>query len=142
MKVLLILLFGLISFGTSAQKESELILTINTQLDEGVVKKDIAFLQKHYADDFVFTHGGGLVEDKSRWIKNVSNPDSKFVSRVHDSTSVELHGDVALVTGKMAIVRKDKDKDVAYGLKYIRVYRKNKNVWQMISHRTTHYWNQ
>ncbi len=142
MKLFSILLFGLISFGTLAQKDSELLLMINTQLDEGVVKKDIAFLQKHYADDFVFTHGGGLVEDKSRWIKNVSNPESKFVSRVHDSTSVELHGDVALVVGKMAIVRKDKDKEVAYGLKYIRVYRKNKNVWQMISHRTTHYWSE
>lgn len=141
-KLFSILLFGLISFGALAQNDSELLLAINTQLDEGVVKKDIAFLQKHYADDFVFTHGGGLVEDKARWIKNVSNPDSKFVSRVHDSTSFELHGDVALVVGKMAIVRKDKDKEVAYGLKYIRVFRKNKNVWQMISHRTTHYWNE
>ena len=76
MKVFSILLFVFISFGTLAQKDSELLLTINAQLDEGVVKKDIAFLQKHYADDFVFTHGGGLVEDKSRWIRNVSNPDS------------------------------------------------------------------
>lgn len=141
MKLFSILMLGMVSFVALSQNDSELLITINAQLDESVVKKDIAFLQKHYADDFVFTHGGGLVEDKSRWIKNVSNPDSKFVSRMHDSTSVELHGDVALVVGKMAIVRKDKDKEVAYGLKYIRVFRKNKNVWQMISHRTTHYWN-
>lgn len=142
MKVFLFLILGLIFFETHSQTDSELLLRINSQIDERVVKKDISFLQKHYADDFVFTHGGGLVEDKSSWIKNVSNPNSKFVSRVHDSTSVELHGDVALVIGKMAITRKDKDKEVAYGLKYIRVYRKNKNVWQMISHRTTHYWNE
>lgn len=142
MKVFLFLILGLIFFETHSQTDSELLLRINAQIDEGVVKKDISFLQKHYADDFVFTHGGGLVEDKSSWIKNVSNPNSKFVARVHDSTSVELHGDVALVIGKMAITRKDKDKEVAYGLKYIRVYRKNKNVWQMISHRTTHYWNE
>jgi ketosteroid isomerase-like protein len=140
MKLFSVILLGLISYGALAQKDSALLLTINSQLDEGVVKKDIPFLQKHYADDFVFTHGGGLVEDKSSWIKNVSSPNSKFISRTHDSTSVELHGNVALVTGKMEIVRKDKDKEVAYGLRYIRVYRKNKNVWQMISHRTTHYW--
>jgi ketosteroid isomerase-like protein len=129
------------NFITLAQKDQELLLNINTQLDEAVVNKDIAYLEKYYAHDFVFTHGSGLVEDKSRWIKNVSNPESKFVSRVHDSTSVEFHQDVALVTGRMVIVRKDKVKEATYRLKYIRIYRKDKNVWKMISHRTTHYWN-
>jgi ketosteroid isomerase-like protein len=141
MKLFTIFLFGLISFMALAQEESKLLLTINAQLDNAVVKKDIPFMQMYYADDFVFTHGGGLVEDKAHWIKSVSNPESKFVSRSHDSTSVELHGNIALVVGKMAIVRMDKDKEVAYGLKYIRVFRKNQNSWQMISHRTTHYWN-
>jgi len=66
---------------------------------------------------------------------------STFISRVQDSTTVELHDDVALVTGKVEITRLDKDINVGYGIWYIRVYRKKMDVWQIISHRTTKMWN-
>jgi ketosteroid isomerase-like protein len=140
MKAFSILLCILIYQGVYAQKDSELLLSINAQMEEAVVKKNIPFLEKHLAEDFVFTHGTGYVDDKASWIKSVSNPNSRFLSRVQDSTAVELHGDIVLAIGKIEIVRKDKDKEVAYGIRYIRVYRKNKNVWQMISHRSTHHW--
>jgi ketosteroid isomerase-like protein len=141
MKAFSIFLFLLIYQGVNAQNEGVLLQSINAQIDEAVVKKNIPFLEKHFADDFMFTHGTGQIDNKSSWIKSVSNPDSRFVSRIHDSTSVELHGDVALVIGKLEIVRKGKDNESAYGIRYIRVYRKNKDIWQMISHRSTHYWN-
>jgi len=134
------LLLLLIYHGAFAQRDSEILLSINAQVDEAVVKKNIDVLEKHYADDFVFTHGTGFIEGKASWIKNVANPNTKFVSRVQDSTTVELHNDVALVIGKIEITRKDKDKNIAYGIWYIRVYRKKNNLWQMISHRTTREW--
>lgn len=124
----------------SAQEVQHHVLSINAQIDEAVVKKDIPFLEKHYADDFVFTHGTGYVEGKASWIKNVGDPNIKFISRIQDSTSVEMHGDVALVVGKVNIKRKDTDKEVSYGIWYIRIYRLNQSIWQMISHRTTKEW--
>jgi ketosteroid isomerase-like protein len=135
-----ILLLLLICHVVHAQSNSEVLLSINAQIDEAVVKKNVAILEKYYADDFVFTHGTGFVEGKASWIKNVANPNRQYNSRVQDSTTVELHGDVALVIGKIEIKRMDKDKKVSYGIWYIRVYRKNTDVWQMISHRTTGEW--
>jgi ketosteroid isomerase-like protein len=135
-----ILFLLLIYQGAFAQRDSEVLLSINAHIDEAVVKKNIELLEKHYADDFVFTHGTGFVEGKASWIKNVGNPNTQFVSRVQDSTTVELHGDVALVIGKIEITRKDLDKNIAYGIWYIRVYRKKNDLWQMISHRTTREW--
>lgn len=140
MRAFLILLFILVCRGVHAQPDRETLLSINAQLDEAVVKKNIAVLEKYYADDFVFTHGTGFVEGKASWIKNVANPNTHFVSRTQDSTTVELHDDVALVIGKIEITRKVKDKNIAYGIWYIRVYRKRSDLWQMISHRTTREW--
>lgn len=140
MRTCSIFLLLLIYQGAFAQRDSEVLLSINAQLDEAVVKKNIEVLEKHYADDFVFTHGTGFVEGKASWIKNVANPNTQFVSRAQDSTTVELHDDVALVIGKIEITRKDKDKNIAYGIWYIRVYRKKNDLWQMISHRTTREW--
>jgi ketosteroid isomerase-like protein len=140
MRVFSILLLILVYQGAQAQPDRETLLSINAQLDEAVVKKNIAVLEKYYADDFVFTHGTGFVEGKSSWIKNVANPNTNFVSRTQDSTTVELHDDVALVIGKIEITRKDKEKNIAYGIWYIRVYRKKNDLWQVISHRTTREW--
>lgn len=140
MKVRLIFFLLLTYQVTLAQRDSEELLSINAQIDEAVVKKQMDVLEKYYADDFVFTHGTGFVEGKASWIKNVANPNTKFVSRIQDSTTVELHDDVGLVIGKIDITRKGKDKDVVYGIWYIRVYRKKQDRWQMISHRTTREW--
>ena len=140
MRRLIFLSFIFSAFVVQAQNASKELLSINAQIDEAVVNKNMGVLEKYYADDFVFTHGTGFVEGKESWVKNVANPNTLFISRVQDSTTVEQHGDVALVIGRLEIMRRDKDKNVAYGLWYIRVYRKNNEVWQMISHRTTREW--
>ena len=113
---------------------------LNQEIDNAVIEKNIAFLQTHYADDFVFTHGTGMVDDKPRWIASVRNPASVFVSRLHDSTTVEIHRDIAIVTGKLLVIRRDSSKTVNYGLRYVRVFRKEKEISQMISHRTILEW--
>lgn len=141
MKFRLLILLCLGTGYAEAQIEKEL-LARNASIEEAVVKKRISLLEEAYADDFVFTHGTGFVEGKKSWIKNVSDPMVQFVLRQPDSTSVELHEDVALVTGKLSIIRTNSGKETKYGIWYIRVYRRRGNQWQMISHRTTKQWDE
>ena len=77
MKLTIFLVSVFISFGVLAQSASERLLSINAQIDEAVVKKDTKKLARLYADDFVFTHGTGLVEGKTSWIKNVADGRSR-----------------------------------------------------------------
>jgi len=127
---------------SSAQmsETQKLVDDINRSIDHAVVKKDGATLRKLYADDFVFTHGTGHVDGKESWIKDVENPTKKFTSREHDSTKVELHQDVAIVTGSLSITRNDDSKAVKYGIRYVRVYALRNKNWQLISHRTVKEW--
>jgi ketosteroid isomerase-like protein len=142
---LLIVFHAVVSIQATAQTKEEIIRTIddlNRMIDRAVVKKDIAILQKHYGDDFVFTHGTGDIDSKESWIKNIQNmPEGdRFVSREHDSTIVEPHGDIAILTGKLSVERQSKEKVSKYSLKYVRVFALRKKVWQMISHRTYMEW--
>ncbi len=115
------------------------LIKLNQDIDQAVVSKDIKFLSDHYADDYVFTHGTGLVDSKASWLKNVSGPNTHFISRVHDSVVVESHlKDINILYGKLTVQRQDKDKLAKYILWYSRVYEKLKGRWQMISHRTVH----
>jgi|SRR5690606_10307512 hypothetical protein len=113
------------------------VLETNRRIDEGVVRKDIPTLEKLYAADFVFTHGTGTVDDKESWLNSVRRPEQKFVSRVHDSTTVELHDDIALVSGTLTITRFDGEKEGRYKIWYLRTFRHRDKQWQLISHRTT-----
>jgi len=123
-----------------SQSPGVLVDELNRKVDRAVVQKDIAVLQEIYADDFVFTHGTGLVDSKASWIKNIQNSLTKFLSREHDSTQVEMHGSIAIVTGRLLVSRESKEGSAKYGLRYVRVFALRKRKWQMISHRTVKEW--
>lgn len=118
-----------------AQKpDSALLVQLNQEIDQAVVNKDTALLRKRYADDFVFSHGSGRVEGRGSWFGSVMR--NNYPQRSHDSVTVELHPDIAIVKGKMTIQRVAKEKTDKYYLKYIRVYAK-RGQWLLISHSTT-----
>jgi ketosteroid isomerase-like protein len=123
--------------GFAQQLEKELD-DLNRKIDQAVVDKNIDFMKKHYAEDFVFTHSTGYIDSKDSWIKNIEKMGTdKFLSRAHDSTKVELHGDVAIIFGKLSVQRQGKDKISKYALHYVRVFALRNKVWQMICHKST-----
>jgi hypothetical protein len=133
----------LICANVLAQKNIEnYVDSLNSAIDKAVVNKNMAFLNTHYGDDFVFTHGTGLVDSKKSWIDHIADltEQNKFLSRNHDSTNVELHNDIALVNGKLSVTRLSNHDVKSYGLRYVRLYAFRNKIWQLISHRTTHEW--
>lgn len=116
-----------------------LLDSINRLLDRAVVKKDITTLQTYYADDFYFLHATGRIDNKASWIKTVSNPSSQTLSREHDSVLVELHDDVALLTGILS-VKFPPNTRADYAIRYIRVYAMRKDGWRLLSHHSTAQW--
>ncbi len=133
----LLFLFIINGFVLHAQPaaDSSLLITLNQQIDNYVVEKNIAALDKLYADDFVFSHGSGRVEGKNGWFVSVSK--GSFVARTHDSVKVELHPELAVVKGKLSVQKKGKEKTDRYHLTYIRVFAYRNKQWQLVSHSTT-----
>ncbi|HEY3405844.1 MAG TPA: nuclear transport factor 2 family protein [Ohtaekwangia sp.] len=126
---------GLIA--TAQTTTQNLIDDTNRKIDQAVVDRDFAKLSQFYAEDFVFTHGTGVVDSKESWLADIQKSQDKFVSRTHDSTQVELHGDVAIVNGRLLVT---KEKGAKYGLWYVRVFAKRQEKWLLISHRTVKEW--
>ena len=116
------------------------IETVNRRIEEAVVSKDLASLEALYADDFMFTHGTGLVQTKRQWLDSLRTNETRFLSRQLDSTSIELHPEIAIVTGRLLVCRQSEAGEVRYGLQYVRVYSMKTGSWQLISHYTTAQW--
>src|SRR5688572_4397459 len=106
--------FSIAGFSQTSDALKKEIDQLNQSIDQAVVTKDIAFLKKHYSDDYVFTHFTGLIDSKESWIKNIeSMGEARFTKRKHDSTTVELHGDVAIIFGKLSVERESKEKKLS-----------------------------
>ena len=140
MEILLRIALLMLTVPCLAQTPDADVLAANGQIDAGVVRKNTKALEKLYADDFVFTHGTGHVDNKASWLKGVQNPEVLYLSRKQDSTKVEMHGNVAIVVGRLDIEREQNEKVSRYGIWYVRVFIRRDNRWQCISHRTTKEW--
>lgn len=139
MKTFLLLcsIMSLVPFYTQAQNnppDSSLLLQLNQQIDDAVVKQDTSLLSRLYATDFVFSHGSGNVDNKASWLRSVAK--GGFILRQHDSVKVELHGGTGILRGKLSVQKKTPKKTDNYFLKYVRVYALRNEQWQMISHFT------
>jgi len=113
--------------------DSTYLLYLNQLTDDYVVARNTAALDTIYADDFIFSHGSGKKEGKAGWYTTVAR--ANYPMRQHDSVTVELHGKIAIVKGKMNIRKVNKDKTDKYWLKYVRVYAL-RDRWRLISHCT------
>jgi ketosteroid isomerase-like protein len=120
---------------TDTAATKKLLININQGLDQAVVDKQALFLKNHYAPDFYFLHGTGQVDSKQSWMRSVLDTATHYQYRRHDSVAVELHGDVAIVTGILTVKRAT-GTNSRYALRYMRLYAHRKGIWQLLSHRT------
>jgi hypothetical protein len=117
------------------------IEAINWNIENAVLRHDIFCLDTLYEADFIFSHGSGKVETKSQWLESIKSGKSRYVSRELDSVAVELHNDIALVTGRIIIQSEPISTQRIYGIRFIRVFAYRNNRWQLLSHRTLAQWN-
>ena len=116
----------------------ELVL-VDRQWQEAVVRGDAEFIERRTSGSFIFTHGGGTRSDtKADWLQITRQVPRRFVERKASNQSVELHGDVALVFGRLDIqVSGGPDSGAScYALEYVHLYSRENGQWMFLSHRT------
>ena len=147
LSIVSLVLFVLSTFaagGAQAQQALESVSAALTMLDqqwqEAVVSGDIAFVSSRTADDFLFTHGSGTRGDsKADWLRRTTQIPRPYLERRVSAQSVEVHGDVAMVFGRLD-VRAPGQTDSSprcYAVQYAHLYALRGGLWVFVSHRTT-----
>ena len=120
------------------------VLAFEKQVEEAVLRADVAFLDRVCASDFTYTHGDGWttggaipgVDTKSEWLASLPG---RYALREVDSQHVEIHGDVAITMGRVrARTGATNAAQRAFSFWYIRVYARRDDQWRYLSHRTVH----
>ena len=105
---------------------------LDLSIDALASNGDFTALEALLADDFVYSHSTGQVQDKATWVASLS-PLLGRRQRVPSNLRVELHGDVAVVSADLDIVWNDAP--TKYN-RYVRVWRRIAGTWRAISQRT------
>lgn len=114
--------------GTAA----DALVQLDASIDEAASDADFGRLDALLADDFIYAHSTGMVQDKTEWVESLKPLVGKR-RRVVSGARAELHGDVAIVAGDVDIVWNDRE--TKYN-RYVRVFRLVDGAWRAISQRT------
>ena len=134
LSVLLVVCIGWANHGKATETE---LVDLERKLAAAVLALDFETLDKIYADDFLFTHSTGDVDTKESWMDNLRTGRSSYTARSVDQIEVEVHGNVAITSGR--IYAKSDSSDPRwreYSIWYVRVYEVREGRWQLLSHRS------
>lgn len=122
--------------------DSARVAALEQRVEDAVVGRRLAVLDSVYSPDFRFKHSTGEAETRGEWLAAVRR--SRYASRRIDSLDVELHGDIALTTGRLHVRRAPDDPDWSaapewrdYTIRYARVYVRRSGRWSMLTHHST-----
>lgn len=122
--------------------DSAAIVALEHRIEAAVVERNAAFLDSVYAPTFRFKHSTGDLEDRARRMSSLSRPlrpgQPRMLSRKLDSLDVEVHGDIALTTGRIRVNREHADPEQReYVIRYARIYVRRNGRWQQLTHHST-----
>jgi ketosteroid isomerase-like protein len=129
-------LLGVPTYAQNAHVEKELI-TVEHQLMEAVVNRDVAALNQFYADEFISTDADGMVWTKSQDIAIDTDGASRVSSFTQTDLRVQVYGEMAVVTGRVATKGTLAGGASAGVSRFTDVFVKRDGRWQCVATHTT-----
>jgi ketosteroid isomerase-like protein len=122
--------------GDPARDELELTQLVK-DLNEAVVKADLAVLERALHEDYVHNRPNGVVEDRAQYLENRKARRVDFESLVPDEMEVRVYGDTAIVTGRSTAKGKDQYGKMDELRRWTRVLVRRDGRWQFVHFQAT-----
>ena len=119
-----------------AAQEQELI-DLERAWDAAFVAKDMRFIERVLADEFVVTYGDGTRGDKAAEMAQTLDFDQRVDSSVLDSFRVRVYGETAVVWFSRHMTGPKSGKIVAVTYRFVDVFVKRAGRWQCVSSQST-----
>ncbi len=116
----------------SANAEAELI-QLENEWNDALVKADVQKLDQIYAGEFILTNADGEVWDKAKCLALVKSGEDVFSSATTDQIKVSLHGEMAVVTGRMTAKETLKGKDVSGTIRFTDTWCRKGSAWRCVA---------
>jgi ketosteroid isomerase-like protein len=122
---------------TSPTPEEQELIQLERAWDAAFVAKDIRFIERVLADEFVVTYGDGTRGDKAAELAQTLDFDQRVDSSVLDGFRVRVYGDTAVVWFSRHMTGPKSGKIVAVTYRFVDVFVRRAGRWQCVSSQST-----
>jgi ketosteroid isomerase-like protein len=127
-----------VAFGASAQSAVEKeIRTVELQRYKAMVDADYATLDKLLADDLLYAHSSGEIDDKKSLVAAMRSGARSYKSLSTEDTRYRVDGRLAVVTGRAVIGVERDGKPQSFKARFTAVYEKSATGWRLAAWQTT-----
>lgn len=120
---------------TSASEKE--VRAVEEQRYKAMIGADFPTLEKVLADDLVYVHSSGVVDDKNSYFAPLRSGSVRYKKISPEDTRVRITGTLAVVTGRSSIELERDGKPQAFRLRFTAVYEKSAPGWRLVSWQAT-----
>jgi ketosteroid isomerase-like protein len=120
-----------------AKSDQEILIQLEQDWDEAFHHKDVAFIEKILADEFVATYGDGSRGDRARELALAAQFDQQIDSSTLDEFIVKIYGDTAVVWFTQHLVGPSQGRPLALTFRYVDVFVLRAGRWQCVATQST-----
>ena len=117
----------------AARKE---VLAASDALNQALIKKDAAALEKLLHDDLTYAHSAGLQQTKAQVIQTAMGPTTTEAIDFSDTT-VRVYGNTGLIKTHVEMRNRSGDKATTNHLNILFVWLKGPSGWQLVARQAT-----
>jgi ketosteroid isomerase-like protein len=122
---------------TPPTAEEQELIDLERAWDKAFVAKDMRFIERVLADEFVATYGDGTRGDKAAEMAQTLDFDQRVDSSVLDSFRVRTYGEMAIVWFSRHMTGPKSGKIVSITYRFVDVFVKRAGRWQCVSSQST-----
>jgi ketosteroid isomerase-like protein len=123
---------------TAADKtDVQSLIRLEQSWNEAFYRKDVSFLERVLAEEFIATYEDGSQGDRAREISLTRDFNQQVDSAVQDDFRVKLYGDTAVVWFSLHLIGPRQGKSVQVDMRYVDVFIWRDNRWQCVSSHST-----
>jgi ketosteroid isomerase-like protein len=117
--------------------EEQDLVQLERTWDAAFVAKDVRFIERVLADEFVATYGDGTRGDKARELAQTLDFDQQVDSAVMDDFRVRIYGETAVVWFTRRMTGPKGGKTIAVSYRFVDVFVRRAGRWQCVSSQST-----
>ena len=123
---------------SKAEREiRNVIRNVDDQRIAAIVKQDVPALDRLLADDFTYTHQGGVTETKAEFLGAMKNGSGAFTSIKLSGVTMHIFRDTAVLTGRCDITASREGRNIAIPMHFTEVYERAGGRWRCLLWQST-----
>ena len=121
----------------SVRSDQQILIQLERDWDAAFHRKDVGFIEKVLADEFVVTYGDGSRGDRTKELTLAAEFNQQIDSSTLDEFTVKTYGDTAVVWFTQHLLGPSQGRQLALTFRYVDVFVMRAGRWQCVASQST-----